>query len=123
MKERAAEDDTRDDNSHDPDIDATSDSDEDDPETPAAAASTARSRSPVAQAAKPGSSTFTPETGRYSFIRERDTVRFDSEEMRFWFDRLFTRVPPNHDFVRALRRGIGVHHAGLSKHKKDIVEV
>eukprot|EP00471_Norrisiella_sphaerica_P010558 CAMPEP_0184496812 /NCGR_PEP_ID=MMETSP0113_2-20130426/34938_1 /TAXON_ID=91329 /ORGANISM="Norrisiella sphaerica, Strain BC52" /LENGTH=2353 /DNA_ID=CAMNT_0026883619 /DNA_START=27 /DNA_END=7088 /DNA_ORIENTATION=+ len=59
---------------------------------------------------------------RFSFVP--DTDRISREDLDFWLDRLrkTTQWPVGHPLLRALWRGIGVHHAGLPRSYKDLVE-
>eukprot|EP00467_Chlorarachnion_reptans_P011033 CAMPEP_0114531348 /NCGR_PEP_ID=MMETSP0109-20121206/26009_1 /TAXON_ID=29199 /ORGANISM="Chlorarachnion reptans, Strain CCCM449" /LENGTH=2464 /DNA_ID=CAMNT_0001714189 /DNA_START=104 /DNA_END=7498 /DNA_ORIENTATION=- len=59
---------------------------------------------------------------RFAFIHE--TERILREDLDFWLDRLRkeTGWPVHHPLLRALWRGIGVHHEGLPRTYKDLVE-
>jgi replicative superfamily II helicase len=59
---------------------------------------------------------------RFSFTREGE--RLDAEERRFWVNRLIKKQKwdAEHPLIRALYRGIGVHHGSLPKAYKDLVE-
>jgi hypothetical protein len=59
---------------------------------------------------------------RFSFIRREE--RMDSGELDYWILRMLYKTgwKRNHPLVRALYRGIGIHHAGLVKAYRDLVE-
>mmetsp|Transcript_4786 Transcript_4786/g.11350 ORF Transcript_4786/g.11350 Transcript_4786/m.11350 type:complete len:1865 (-) Transcript_4786:396-5990(-) len=59
---------------------------------------------------------------RFSFIE--DGKAMESGEMEWWLDRLLwkTKWPRTHLLIRALQRGIGVHHDELERAYKDLVE-
>ena len=59
---------------------------------------------------------------RFSFIDE--TEKMDSKELNYWIQRTLykTQWKRSHPLIRALFRGIGVHHSGLVKQYRDLVE-
>jgi hypothetical protein len=59
---------------------------------------------------------------RFSFIEEHE--RMDKKELDYWVNRTLykTQWKRSHPLIRALFRGIGVHHSGLVKHYRDLVE-
>jgi len=59
---------------------------------------------------------------RFSFIGSGQSM--ESGEMEWWLDRLLrkTKWPRTHLLIRALQRGIGVHHDELERSYKDLVE-
>eukprot|EP00456_Euglypha_rotunda_P092787 TRINITY_DN9780_c0_g1_i15.p1 TRINITY_DN9780_c0_g1~~TRINITY_DN9780_c0_g1_i15.p1 ORF type:complete len:594 (-),score=95.60 TRINITY_DN9780_c0_g1_i15:25-1806(-) len=63
-----------------------------------------------------------PVDPRYTFVGEGEYM--DSEELEWWKKRMLykTKYDKSHALVRALDRGIGVHHSGLHKSYKDLVE-
>jgi hypothetical protein len=53
---------------------------------------------------------------RFSFVMKKD--RMPDADMAFWLDRLKWKIPQwgkDHWLIRALRRGIGVHHENMPK--------
>ena len=53
---------------------------------------------------------------RFSFVMKKD--RMADADMEFWLDRLKWKIPQwgkDHWLIRALRRGIGVHHESMPK--------
>jgi hypothetical protein len=60
---------------------------------------------------------------RFSFVMKKD--RMADSDMQYWLNRLQRRLPQwgkNHYLIRALRRGIGVHHEAAPKAYRDLVE-
>jgi hypothetical protein len=53
---------------------------------------------------------------RFSFVMKKD--RMPDADMAFWLDRLKWKIPQwgkDHWLIRALRRGVGVHHENMPK--------
>jgi len=59
---------------------------------------------------------------RFSFIEEHE--RMDRKELDYWVNRTLykTQWKRSHPLIRALYRGLGVHHSGLVKQYRDLVE-
>jgi len=59
---------------------------------------------------------------RFSFIQDGQAM--ETGELEWWLDRLLykTKWPRTHLLIRALQRGIGVHHDELERAYKDLVE-
>jgi len=59
---------------------------------------------------------------RFSFVS--DTERPSREDLEYWLTRLRknTGWPVDHPLIKALWRGVGVHHEGLPRSYKDLVE-
>eukprot|EP01080_Neovahlkampfia_damariscottae_P000273 gene273-6688_t len=59
---------------------------------------------------------------KYSFVSQGEDMA--SEDKEFWLKRLLwkTKWKEDHPLLRALQKGIGVHHSGLPKEYKDYVE-
>eukprot|EP01080_Neovahlkampfia_damariscottae_P008183 gene8183-11_t len=62
---------------------------------------------------------------KYSFCDLNNTNKISEKEKDYWVDRIIGKTgwDLNHPLMRALRRGFGVHHAGLPKPYRDYVEV
>jgi hypothetical protein len=60
---------------------------------------------------------------KFSFLKE--TERMPSADFEFWLDRVLRKTgwTRAHPYIRALARGIGLHHDGLSKAYRELVEV
>jgi replicative superfamily II helicase len=59
---------------------------------------------------------------RFSFVKEGEHMNYT--DLKYWMDRMIykTEWDRQHPLVRALFRGIGVHHAGMPSTYKDLVE-
>lgn len=60
---------------------------------------------------------------RFSFVLTKD--RLNEADMKWWMDRVNKKIPQwgrSHFLIRALKRGVGVHHEGLPKAYRDLVE-
>lgn len=59
---------------------------------------------------------------RFSFLKEGEQM--DSDELDFWLYRIRSRTGWNskHPLIRALKRGIGIHHGGLNLSYRNAVE-
>ena len=68
------------------------------------------------------------EDPRFTFVKGFQTVRdsnaITKDEYEYWLERMKKRTgwDNDHPLVRALFRGLGVHHAGLPRAYLDIVE-
>lgn len=59
---------------------------------------------------------------RFSFLKEGEQM--DYGDIKYWMRRMLykTKWSKDHPLVRAIRRGFGVHHGGLPRAYRDLVE-
>ena len=59
---------------------------------------------------------------RFTLFNRGDEM--DSDDLHYWTRRLLkkTKWPPSHPLLKGLERGIGLHHEGLPRHYRHLVE-